>query len=357
MKKVVIMETTIYVIVPNANISTRLSSMIKATTLNCRVEYITSENPDIDLIGKKLLFAAELDNIGYDLPMLNLLSFLHKKGTDSLLNCTAIVLIHSKNELSTKRFTQDIIFTSNMLGCSFLGHPMVEATETLMNFCTWEKTLNLPLAEICSEMCLRLGDRLIAYTEKVINTPKIVVLYSSPHKTSNTLDLWHLVAKHLPKYDIVELEIENGEVQDCKGCSYKLCTHYGRQNSCFYGGIMVENVLPTIEASDVLVWLCPNYNDSISANLSAVINRLTVLYNKISFADKTIFSLVVSGNSGSDSVAKQLIGSLNINKGFKLPPYFSLLATANDPGAIYRIDKIEIEAKSFAENLNNLLFL
>jgi multimeric flavodoxin WrbA len=305
------------------------------------------------LKGKKLLFAAELDNIGYDLPLLSFLSFLQDKGNNSLLNSTAIILVHSKNEFSTKRFTQDIIFISNAIGCSFLGHPMVEATGSLMNFSTWKKTLNLSLEEICTEMCLRLGNRLIAYSDKIISKPKIVVLYSSPHKTSNTLDLWHLVSKHLPNYDIVELQIENGEVQDCKGCSYKLCMHYSRQNSCFYGGVMVENVLPTIEVSDVIVWLCPNYNDSLSANLSAVINRLTVLYNKISFSEKTIFSVVVSGNSGSDSIAKQIIGSLNINKGFKLPPYFSLMATANDPGAIYNVDNIELQAKCFAENFNN----
>ena len=114
---------------------------------------------------------------------------------------------------------------------------------------------------------------------------------------------------------------------------------------------MVENVLPTIEASDIVIWLCPNYNDSIAANLTAVINRLTVLYYKMSFNNKSIFSVIVSGNSGSDSVAKQLIGALNINKGFKLPPYFSLMATANDPGAIFKVSDIEEKAKSFAENI------
>jgi hypothetical protein len=63
----------------------------------------------------------------------------------------------------------------------------------------------------------------------------------------------------------------------------------------------------------------------------AVINRMTALYKRVKFGDKTLFSVVVSGNSGSDCVAKQLIGALNINKGFRLPPYFALTATANDP--------------------------
>jgi len=169
--------------------------------------------------------------------------------------------------------------------------------------------------------------------------------------------LWNLVSKNLSSANIVELQIENGKVQDCKGCSFTLCQHYGKQNSCFYGGVMVENVLPTIESSDVVIWLCPNYNDSIAANLTAVINRLTVLYLKMSFTEKAIFSIVVSGNSGSDSVAKQLIGALNINKGFKLPPYFALMATANDPGAIFKVPDIEETARSFAENIKSCLIV
>ncbi|GAF92126.1 unnamed protein product, partial [marine sediment metagenome] len=50
----------------------------------------------------------------------------------------------------------------------------------------------------------------------------------------------------------------------------------------------------------------------------AVINRMTVLYKRVKFGDKTLFSVVVSGNSGSDCVDKQLTGALNINKGFRL---------------------------------------
>jgi multimeric flavodoxin WrbA len=114
---------------------------------------------------------------------------------------------------------------------------------------------------------------------------------------------------------------------------------------------MVEKILPAIEKADAVIWLCPNYNDAISANLAAVINRMTALYRKTPFYKKTLFSIVVSGNSGSDSVAKQLIGALCINKGFNLPPYFSLMSTANNPGAISQIPNIETAAKDFAENM------
>jgi len=114
---------------------------------------------------------------------------------------------------------------------------------------------------------------------------------------------------------------------------------------------MIKEILPAIEKSDCIVWLCPNYNDAISAKLMAVINRMTVLYKRVKFEDKTLFSVVVSGNSGSDCVAKQLIGALNINKGFRLPPYFALTATANDLGSIRNIPEIDKKAKEFAKNI------
>ena len=43
---------------------------------------------------------------------------------------------------------------------------------------------------------------------------------------------------------------------------------------------------PAIMECDALVMLCPNYNDAISANLAAFINRLTALLRKTKFYDK-----------------------------------------------------------------------
>jgi multimeric flavodoxin WrbA len=114
---------------------------------------------------------------------------------------------------------------------------------------------------------------------------------------------------------------------------------------------MVEEVYPAIIESDILIMLCPNYNDSISANMSAVINRLTALFRKVKFYDKYLYSVIVSGHSGSDIIAEQLISALNINKTFMLPPKFALMETANDMGEIYKVENIELKAKVFAENI------
>ena len=143
-----------------------------------------------------------------------------------------------------------------------------------------------------------------------------------------------MVKENLSDINITEINIQNGTIVDCVGCPYKTCKHYGQQTKCFYGGIIVKEVYPAILEADSLVFICPNYNDMITANLVALINRLTALFRKTKFYDKTLFSIIVSGHSGGDALAKQLISSLNINKTFRLPPYFSFMAVANDKGAL-----------------------
>jgi len=341
----------LFVIVPSRNISPMLSKMIDEITLNTNYTLVEDANNIPSLQNKKIFFACENIDIDCDIAMLEFFSKLYEKGDKCLLGSVGAVLVHSNTEHGTKRTSQDVIYLANNLGCSFIGNSIVEATASLRNFLTWQKNLNLTLEEICLKMCYRLKNRLLEYNPITVNDPKILVLYSSPHKTSNTLDLWHMTSSHLSEYNIKELQIENGEVLDCNGCSFKLCTHYGNQNKCFYGGIMVHDVLPSIEESDAIIWLCPNYNDAVAANLTAVINRLTVLYRHIDFYDKSIFAVVVSGNSASDSISKQLIGALNINKGFRLPPYFSIMAIANDPGDIFKIPQIDEITKSFSKNI------
>ena len=328
-----------------------LSKMIDEITLHTNYTLVQDANNIPSLQNKKIFFVCENIDIDCDIAMLEFFSKLYEKGDKCLLGSVGAVLVHSNTEHGTKRTSQDVIYLANNLGCSFIGNSIVEATASLRNFLTWQKNLNLTLEEICLKMCYRLKNRLLEYNPITVNDPKILVLYSSPHKTSNTLDLWHMTSSHLSEYNIKELQIENGEVLDCNGCSFKLCTHYGNQNKCFYGGIMVHDVLPSIEESDAIIWLCPNYNDAVAANLTAVINRLTVLYRHIDFYDKSIFAVVVSGNSASDSISKQLIGALNINKGFRLPPYFSIMAIANDPGDIFKIPQIDEITKSFSKNI------
>ncbi len=333
-------------------ISDSFAEIVKIATENCPLTIIrTVKDLPVDLQNRKIIFAIELDECGFNLPLFEMLLKLKKRGDNVLLGSRAVIIIQSSSELFTKSNAQKMIFLTNQMGCRFPGHPVVEATHNLNNFLTWQKTYNLPLVEIYREQARELVKKLKDENLKLINRPKILVLHSSLFKTSNTLMLWKMVKESLGGEDIRELHVENGTVVDCRGCSYKTCIHYSEEKSCFYGGIMVKEILPAIEEADCIIWLCPNYNDAISAKLMAVINRMTVLYKRVKFGDKTLFSLVVSGNSGSDCVAKQLIGALNINKGFRLPPYFALTATANDPGSIMKVPGIGQKAKEFAENV------
>lgn len=340
----------LYVIIPG-EISHHLSKMIEASTKHVPTTKVTQHDSLPDLKNKKILFAIQLNELGFNTSLLEILSNLYARGCDSLSGSSAGILIHSPNELYTKSVSKNIIFLANQLGCRFIGHPLIEATRNYNNFRTWQKICDLSLKEICHTQCKRLVDRLTNDNPLLTSKPKILALHSSSYKTSNTLMLWSMIKKHIYHYEIKELHVENGTVKDCIGCSFKTCVHYSKQSSCFYGGFMVEEILPSIERADAIIWLCPNYNDSVSANLMAVINRLTSLYRKTPFYDKTLFSVIVSGNSGSDSVAKQLIDALNMNKGFRLPPYFALLATANDPKAVEFIPNIEEKAKIFSENI------
>ena len=148
-----------------------------------------------------------------------------------------------------------------------------------------------------------------------------------------------------------EIGLRNGTVPDCNGCSYTACLHFGEQGSCFYGGPMVEEVYPAVRRCDALVMLCANYNDALSANLTACVNRLTALFRQTRFYDKRLFGLVVSGYSGGDLLARQLISALNMNKSFFLPPHFCLLETANERGSLLHLPGIRDTAAAFAREM------
>ena len=69
------------------------------------------------------------------------------------------------------------------------------------------------------------------------------------------------------------------------------------------------------------------------------------------FYDKRLYAVIVSGYSGSDIVAEQLISALNMNKSFLLPPRFAMMRTANDPGAIAERPRIREDAADFAAGM------
>ena len=89
----------------------------------------------------------------------------------------------------------------------------------------------------------------------------------------------------------------------------------------------------------------------LAANLTACINRLTALFRTTPFYNKDLYAIIVSGYSGGDIVAQQLISALCMNKAFRLPPRFCMLETANDAGAAVKLPGIDERLAAFADKM------
>ena len=311
-------------------------------------------DPDDGLDGlhsRRLLFAVALDEGGCNMAYYRMLSRL-RRSTDLLSDSIGACIVTGVGEFYTKDVARDMVFAANQAGCAFLGRPLVEATGSLRNF-----RVQAQIGGVNEETAFRasiseLIERLAAW-EKPGPIRHILALHASQRSTSNTLALWEMVRRSLPpEVQVQEICLRNGTMADCNGCSYTACMHFGEQGSCFYGsGPMVQEVYPAVRRCDALVMLCANYNDALSANLTACVNRLTALFRQQRFYDKRLFGLVVSGYSGGDLLARQLISALNMNKSFFLPPHFCLLETANERGSLVRLPGIERRAADFARQI------
>lgn len=328
----------------------RLTKILDHSLAGYEYESITTLEEYHNLQNKKLLFAINLGESGINLEYYRFLKQLRLER-NCLEGCVAGIIMDGNSELFTKSVAREFVFTANMAGCTFPGRPLVEGTRSLNNLTIAAKNLETDNLGAYMESGRTLVEQIINFNPPKKECPNVLVIHASNHKTSNTINLWKMVEKHLEGFDITDISIRNGTVMDCIGCPYTTCMHFGEENSCFYGGVIVDKVYPAIQKCDALVMLCPNYNDAISANLSAFINRLTALYRKVRFYDKYLFSVIVSGYSGSDIVAQQLISGLNMNKTFILPSRFAMMETANNPGSIFEIENIEEKAKAFADNI------
>lgn len=324
------------------------------------------------LRNSRIIFAADLDESGVNIEAMNVIGYLNLNPT-ALEGSIGGVIVDGRGELFTKDLGRRLVFAANMAGCAFPGKPLVEATGSLANFAVSAKLWGESLDEAYVKSCRLLVEKVASFKLPVIGNsdcrdsrqtdseadppvalqkPKILAIHAGNKATSNSFSLWREAASHLNGLaEIDEISIRNGQVLDCRGCKYEACLHFGENAGCFYGGVMVEKVYPAILKSDVLVLICPNYNDSVSANIMAFINRLTALFRTNDFSRKRIYAIVVSGYSGGDIVAQQIIGAINMNKNFILPPHFAMLETANDPGTALKLPGIKERAEAFAHGI------
>ena len=120
---------------------------------------------------------------------------------------------------------------------------------------------------------------------------------------------------------------------------------------------MQDDVYPAVKWADGILLLSPNYNDALSANITAFINRLTALFRTTRFYDKAMFAIIVSGYSGSDLIAGQLVTALNMNKTFYLPGNFCMMETGNNPGTAMQSEGVMERICDFAKKIEDTLQL
>lgn len=303
------------------------------------------------LAGGRLLFAVPLGRHGFNPEYQRML--LRLRACPHLLDgCVAGLIVDGSSELYTKSTAAELTLAANLAGCTFVGRPLVEGTGSLSNFRVQANTLGCDLPGAYRASARELVERVRSFFPPRKKRPELLVLHASSHHVSNTLDLWE-AAKHRlgDRFTVTEIGLRNGTLSDCSGCPYTMCLHFGEKGGCFYGGVMQEEVYPAVRRADAIVMVCPNYNDALSANLTAFINRLTALFRQTRFYDKALFAIVVSGYSGGDIVARQLISALNMNKSFWLPGRFALIETANDPGAALALPDIDSRLDEFADNI------
>lgn len=326
----------------------RLGGVLSAALEGRRVRFLEGNPP---LEDRRVLFAFSLPENGFNENLYGLLAWL-REHPGCLRGSVGGVVIDGAGDLYTKAAGRDLILAASLAGCVFPGRPLVEATGSLQNFTVQAKNAGCGLEEAYRLAAADLAGRVLGFAPPRKQRPKILALHASSRATSNTLALWGRVRERLEAdCEIAEIGLRNGTLEDCAGCPYTTCLHFGEQGGCLYGGVMVQEVFPAVREADAVVLLCPNYNDALPANLTAAVNRLTALYRTTSFEAKALFAIVVSGYSGGDIVASQAASALCVNKGFWLPAGFCLLETANDAGAAIALPGIEDRLQWFAGNI------
>ena len=292
--------------------------------------------------GKRLLFTVGMDAYGPNPAFYEAIRWL-RQNKGALTGCVAGLIVDGSGELYTKQAAQTLALAANLAGCAFPGKPLVEGTGSLYNQHILARRLGLSWEETYRRRVRELALRVAGFSFPVFSRPRLLMLHASDHVRSNTVWMGRELLRMLPT-DIRtrEISLQNGTITDCRGCSYKACLHYAQHDTCFYGGAIPEQVLPAIRDCDAMLFL-------------ALFNRMTSLLQYHDLYEKYLFGIVVSGYSGSDLVAQQLLGTMCFNKTAILPPRFCLAQTAHDPGSARRIAGIEDRLRQFAAHIEQVL--
>ena len=342
------MSGAVYVV--RTGSSERLDRLLRCALEGRDVYPVTVDALVNGLANARILFAVAVDTLGVDEAFVRLLRIL-RSGV-RLEGCVAGIVVDGADELYTKAAAQELALAANMAGCALPGKPLVEGTGSLYNPHILARRKGLSWEETYFSRAVELVERLVDFKAPRFERPNVLMIHASDNLRSNTVWLGRQILQRLPEnFSTREISLQNGTIHDCRGCSYAACLHFSQSGTCFYGGAISQEVLPAIRECDAMLFLCPNYNDAVSANLMALFNRMTNLLVQQELLDKYLFGIVVSGYSGSDIVARQLLGALCFNKTVMLPPQFAMLETAHDPGSAKELTGVEQRLDDFAAHM------
>ncbi|MFM9412838.1 NAD(P)H-dependent oxidoreductase [Peptococcus simiae] len=299
--------------------------------------------------GRHILFAVSLDESGMNAE-LDAMKRRLARDPSLLHGSTGALLVDGPGDLFTKSVAREIVFYTNRAGCAFIPKALVEGIGDLYNFELRAQLLDTDLASAYGYHLAELVDRLQEDRPPLLVPPArlLAVAATSRMKVANTVCFWELVREALPApLETDFMNLGKGQIADCRGCSYAACTERG----CPDRDLMVESGFDRVAQADALLVLAPNLNDGLGPDLVAFINRLTHLANTDRITGQWLYAIIVSGYSGSDLLARQLLNAFCLNKGFRLPPYFAAMVTANRPRAILERDHIKERARLFARQI------
>ena len=103
--------------------SARLERLLPQALAGIRVKELSPEQI-ASAAGRRLLFAAALDEYGPDETFFGLLRTF-RKYPDCLNGCLGGVIIDGAGELYTKQAARELVLAANLAGCAFPGKPLV----------------------------------------------------------------------------------------------------------------------------------------------------------------------------------------------------------------------------------------
>lgn len=296
----------------------------------------------------RVLLCASLNSIGYDRHLLDF--FARAQGRNLLEEAVLGVVVESPTPLHTREAGVQLLYHANKLGACLPGRSLVEATNDMENLLPLSLPLGKTPAEILESQLQGLARRL-SQEKPIRENPRLSVWTIGRPQLSATLAIWEMIRPHLSGVEVELLSFGNENIRDCRGCAYELCKKMGQETRCIYEDYVVKELYPSIERSDGILILTPNYNDMLPANFVSSINRLTALFRKRKFYDKSLFSLIVTGHTGAELLSRQLIGALHVNKTFALPPRFSWEVRAHNVDAVAQNASLPAQARNFAERI------